>query len=267
MKLEKLQDYGNTTALFVGKSGSGKSSAIASYAKQGPMKIYDLDKRAAGILGSAKFLGEEIVKNITVEQLEPDKQTGDLFKTLVDNCSLDLTNTRNYKTYVYESATTIADLMLRTSKRLRGQDPEMKNKDKRRGVHHFAAPDDYNYASSTFYDLIYEYLLPLRANIIMSSWIVDEWGPNPEGPYLPDCIVGQSINTTRKLAERIPGYFDEVYYFTKEVTGSGSKPNIRYYVQFEGWLAKTAIPKLKGLGKVEVTDKCFYDVLQEILAK
>ena len=261
MNLTKLKEYHSYVCLFVGKSGSGKSTAIASFANEGPLKIYDLDRRARGILGSAEFLGEDIIKQIEIEVPEADKHTGDLWKALVAALEIDLVNAAQrrltYKTIAYESATTIADLMLLTSKRLRGA--ESKSPGKQRGEHVFTSPDDYNYVSSVYRDLFYEYLLPLKVNVILSAWVVDEWGPNPEGPYLPDMKIGQSLNTTRKLAERIPGYFDEIYYFSKQETAGGK---IKYFVQFEGWLAKTAIPALKGLGKQEITDKNFFAFLE-----
>jgi len=264
MNLLKLREYHSYTCLFIGKNGCGKSSALASFAKEGKVKLIDLDRRARGILGSAKFLGEEILKKIDVEVPVANNITHDLWKVIVTSAEIDLvaasTGRFEYKTIAYESATTLADLMLISSKRMRGlSNPDHKG-EKMRGIHSFTTPDDYNYVSSVYRDFIYEYLFPLKCNIIVSAWIVDEWGPNPDSPYLPDMRIGQSLNTTRKLAERIPGYFDEIYFFSKEETASGK---IKYFVQFEGWLAKTAIPELKGLGKIEITDKNFYEVLQE----
>src|SRR5205085_9386152 len=45
--------------LAVGKDGSGKSSALASFAtKDEPMYVFDVDHRIRGILGSKEWLGD-----------------------------------------------------------------------------------------------------------------------------------------------------------------------------------------------------------------
>lgn len=259
--LEKLKERQSYVALMIGKNGSGKSSAIASFAKEGRTKVYDLDKRSRGILG-CDFLAEEI-KNIDIEYADPKPPSNDVWAVFENSLNNDVvkarTNRLEYKNIVLESATTIADIMLLNSKRLRGV--ESKAEGKTRGVHQFTQPDDYNYVSDVYRQLVYEYLFPLRCNVFVSAWVVDEWARDTD--YGPEKVVGCSLNTTRKLAERIPGYFDEIYYFSKVEEPGTHK--IKFYVQFEGWLAKTCIPQLRGLGKVDITGKSFYNVLQEKL--
>jgi len=269
MNLSKLEIYGPHVGLYVGLQGSGKSSAIASWAKKGKMKIFDIDKRARGILGSASFLGQEVINNIEIVQYDYSS-LNDVWKAVAEDIEMDLvkakSNRLEYKTGVLESATTLADIMTINSQRLRGLKSEsVPGGSKIRGKHIFCSPDDYNYTSSVFRTLFYEYLLAMKCNFIVSGWIVEEYGPNPEGPYLPDIKIGESLNTTRKLSQRIPGFFDEIYLFKKEETPVSGK--IRYFVQFESQMAKTATPALKGLGKTEITNRCFVDVMESYLTK
>jgi hypothetical protein len=267
MKLGSLLKKDNYSALLVGKSGSGKSTAAASFIEAGNVELIDSAKRFRGIGGGIDFLGEDILTKINVELLNHGKQ--DAFKQL--NNLLDIytvkakSNDLPFETLLIEDTTALAKTFMFTSMYLRGVWSEKKSskgfEGKLRGALAFPHPDDYNFVQSCFDQLFYQHILPLKCNFLMSCWIVDEWGPDPSNEYGAPIKVGESLNMTRKLSESIPGMFDEVYLFTKEAVAG----EINYYVQFESVLAKTAIPSLKGKGKVKLTGKKFYPLLQKYL--
>lgn len=260
--------------LWVGDSGSGKTAAIASFVEAGPIEWWSIDGRWAGIFGSLSFLGKEILDKINLVQFNNKR---DVYAQMADQLDIyTIKQERNqlpFKTFVLEETCTLSDILLINSMRLRGvlspKDKQQQSdiKGKMRGRTAFAHPDDYNYVMSSLRLLFHEDLKPLRCNIIFAAWIVDEWDKDPNNEYSPQIRVGSSLNTTRKLASKIPGLFDETYFFSNEPTGMKDNP-VKYTVQFEpitpeASLAKTCIPSLKGHGKVNVTNKNFYNVLKE----
>lgn len=265
MKPSDLQERGPIVALFAGKSGSGKTAAIASLAELGPMYIQDIDQRARGMLGCT-HLNPEVLSNIEIDQSITfssgwqalDKKL-EIFKIKQEQ------RQSSFKTLVVESAYTLQQMLIADSMRLRGMD---KNsfKGKVRGGMRFFHPDDYNYASTGLKQIVYEYFLSLRCNVIVSGWVVDEWGkPQGEGnEYSDNVVVGKKLLGTDKFVSEFPGYFDEVYYFNKEETGASSNP-LKFTVQFETSLAKTSRQELRGKGVVDLTHKSFYKVYQELL--
>lgn len=262
MTLTDLEKSERSIALFLGKSGHGKSAAIASYGELGPMLVIDIDKRARGMLPASQWLGHEVMKNITIEQdIDVTKGWSALDQRLEVALIQQKTNQFPYKTLVIESASTLQKMLLLDSQRLRGS--EGKFDGKVRGKVKFLHPDDYNYASMAFNQLVYNCLLLLRCNLILSSWTVNAYGPDPSNAYGGNIIIGQKVLGTEKLAEEIPGYFDEVYLFAKEETGMSQQP-LKYTVTFENNIAKTSNQKLRGKGKVDITGKSFYKVLQTL---
>jgi hypothetical protein len=150
--------------------------------------------------------------------------------------------------------------MLRSSVKLRGGDNAGH---KIRGRHEFNAPDDHNYTASVMREMFYDYLLPLRSNLIMTAWIVDEYGPNPDSPYLPPIVTGSKLNTTPKQCQNIPGMFDEVWLFEKEEEPGTRR--VKHKVYFQSALAKTAIPQLAAKRSMDITGKNFYKEIQKVI--
>lgn len=260
-------------AMFVGDSGCGKTGAEVSFVEAGPVKLYDLDKRSKGILGVERFIGKEhLEKNLTIER-KIDVSNG--FTELDKHLEMDAINAKKLAltgeslkhTVVVDGAGTLAKILLYDSMRIRGT-TKGAFEGKLRGTLKFPHPDDYNYVSAAIHQLQYNYFLPLRMNFILSAWTVDKWGKDPSQAnqeFAGNIVVGKKIaGLTEKLSSEMPGYFDEVYYFEKQETGVSSKP-LTYTVEFESSIAKTCIPKLQGLGKIDITNKSFYRVYQEIL--
>lgn len=259
MKLKDLSEKPQWICLFAGKSGSGKSGAAASFAEQGPIEIMDVNMRARGILG-CQYLSHLFDKiNIWRPNFKSKDLYDDIAKRIENHKAKSLNGKLEFDTLILEEVTVLIDLMLRSSIRLRGGET---TGHKIRGRHEFNTPDDHNYAASIMREMFYEYLLPLRCNIIVTAWIVDEYAPDPASPYLPQIVSGQKLNTTPKQSQSIPGMFDEVWLFEKEEL-PGKK--IRHKVYFQSALAKTSIPALAAKGSLDITGKNFYNEVQSLL--
>lgn len=270
----QLEDGAPFVAMFVGDSGCGKTGAEVSFVEAGPVELYDLDKRSKGIIGVERFIGKELLeKNLTIHRnIDVSNGFEELDKSLTMNGirakELARTGESLKHTVVMDGAGTLSKILLYDSMRIRGAGGKSQFEGKIRGKLKFPHPDDYNYVSAAIHQLQYNYFLPLRMNFILSAWTVDKWGKDPSqgnNEFAGNIVVGKKIaGLTEKLSSEMPGYFDEVYYFEKNETGIASKP-LQYTVEFESSIAKTCIPKLQGLGKVDITGKSFYRHYQEIL--
>ena len=270
MNILDLDTYDKFIGLFVGRSGGGKTCAIASIAKRDLERnkktlLIDIDKRGRGMLGLRDVLGDKVLQNIEVKQ-DIDASAG--FAKLDEHLELLIayqnSNNMKYGSIIYEGISTMHKMFLYDSMRLRGTTGGFKGKE--RGKVKFLHPDDYNYASMAFHQLMYNGWMKLSCNVIVSGWIVDKWGkPAGEGnEYAESEVVGHKLLATDKFSEEIPGYFDEIYLFEKEETGASARP-LRYTVAFEGCLAKTSREALKGRGKVDITNKLFFDEYEKLI--
>jgi hypothetical protein len=252
-------------ALFVGRSGSGKDCAQWSF--PGPSYTYDIDNRIRGGLASLQWLTKERISKVDFDYYN----TRDGFKGLDDKMSLQLIEASQrqlkYKSIFINSVSSLSSMLARDSQRLRGALPESQGgfKGKVRGKLAFLHPDDYNYVSTAFRTIIFDFVMPmaeLGINIIFSSWVINQYGKKPgTSDYSPAEVIGERLaGTSANLAEEIPGYFDEVYRFFREdsgIVGNGPK----YMVEFNGGFAKTALNL--PFGKFDITGKSFYELLKE----
>lgn len=255
MKLSTLAKKEQFVSLFAGKPGAGKTGAICSFAEAGPIKVYDLDKRIRGVFGVAEYIGKQNLDKIEVVQ--PNFEDG--WSKFDDMLEMDLVKQKSgnfpYKTVAFESAATMQKFLVSDSQRLRGN-----GKGKSRGTINFWTPDDYNYCSMGFFAFYYEYAMKMNCNVIVSAWIVDKWGKvekdGEENPYGANEVIGEKILLTEKLAEELPGYFDEVYTFSKEISGVDGAT--KYVASFENTVAKTCHPSLRKKKRLDFTNKSFY---------
>lgn len=257
MNLSDLETSTQFIGLFAGRSGRGKSGALASFASEGELKIWDLDKRAKGILGLGDVIKPEWRKRIDVDQsIDSTKGFEDLDKALEIMLIKQKSNQSSVRTIAIESFATMVKMLLNDSRRLRGKEGQFKGR--ARGEVKFWHPDDYNYVSMAVQQICYSAFLQMRCNVILSGWIVDRYGHKEGGDdYAPAEVIGQKMLGPSNLGEEILGYFDEVYLFDKEETGMSTDP-LRFTVQFQTDLAKTSKPALRKLGKVDITNIPFY---------
>ncbi len=264
MRLDMLEKRPQLVALFAGKSGCGKTGAAASFAKGGPVKVLDADHRLGGIQGCS-FITPEMKANIDVEPISVREG----FKTVDTVLEMEVIKTQQRKNELFcvwlDSAASLSKMFLLESMKLRNAAHGNKLTGKVRGVLQFATPDDYNYASTAWNQLIFEGLIPLKCHVIVTGWTVNVWGPNPKldedaRAYAPHVVVGEKLLLTEKLSEEVPGYFDDVFLFKKEKQGDDK---IKYLIETDGTFAKTKYPELRTGKPLDITGKSVYDILME----
>jgi len=242
--------------LFVGRSGSGKTCAEAAFTKYGPMYIFDSDNRIRGLLEAVRWLGKERLSVVEFDYYNPKDGFAAIDQKLETFVLKASQRQLPYKTIVFDSVGSLIFMLALDSQRLRGV--EKKFSGRIRGSVKFLHPDDYNYVSMAFRQLIYNGVMPLAEagiNVIFSGWLVGKWGKRPGADeYAPAEEIGERLIGPQNTAEEIVGYFDEVYKFTKEPALKGA----RYFVEFNGGFAKTAL----GLppGKFDITGADFLSV-------
>jgi len=273
MNLLDVQTETESFSLFVGESGSGKTAAIASYAKLGPLLLLDFDRRARGILGHRTALGDECLKNIEVKQydiLNSFKEVDAELSKLVDQSKM---GKCPYKTIVLESVNTLEVCFMNMVDSIAALQKGTGIQNKTVGGIRVYQPQHYKFASTAFRQLRDFRLTQLKGvHVILSCWIVNKWdkpttvndnGVEVKLQYADNVVVGKKLHLTEKMGEEVPGCFDDILEFYK-VEDSRQASKVRHGVRFVSSIAKSTNEKLKAVGDLDLTNKCFIDELHRI---
>jgi hypothetical protein len=253
MKITDLPLDQNVFALFVSRSGDGKSSAAASFPAP---KFYDFDRRIRGIQWTSEIVPE--YKAIDYEYFSPDKGFKDVEKSLEALVASVKTRTCPFKTIVWDSLTNGNRLFLTDSfDFLKPTDKGVKMM----GSLRVPAMGEFLY-ESTACSQIFDYLRTLPLNVIVTAHVIERYGKAPGADaYSENVVVGEKLSVRDKIGENVLTYFDEVYQFDREVFGN----EVKHYVSFRSTIAKTAYKNLPN-GKQDITGKNFYEYWKEKIA-
>lgn len=238
--------------LFVGRSGSGKTVAAASFPK--PLHINDFDGRIRGLLGAPWIDRTQITYDYF-----PPKADG-LIKKLNDNLTvLEIMGRKGSletQTHITDSITNECYAFICQSIPL----THTEGKGKMIGPISMAGPEDYGLESQAMSDyMAFLKSLPIR-NIILSAHIIDRYGKaNPADKYSESVVIGQKLSIRDKIGENIQTHFDHIFEFEREMYGDQE----RYFVTFRGQLARTSYVGLPN-GRIEITGKNFYEELMRL---
>lgn len=257
----QLKPSEHLMALFLGKSGSGKTPQACSF--PGRTYVFSFDHRMAGLLGCASFID---LSKVDYDEYFPLTAWKDIEKKMEMFKIQSKTNAMPYQNIVVDSAYTFTLSMAYYSKQIRGKGAGSRSI----GEFPMLTPEDYNVVSQSFHVLVYDYLQQLKCNVIMTGWVVDRWGKpkisiqgrevdDPSKTYADREVIGEKMLLNDKLSESIPGYFDEVYKFDKEIDGTGRE---KYTVQFRGDMARTTRKEFPK-GEIDITNKNFAAVWKE----
>lgn len=251
--------------LFVGRSGSGKSSALTSFPKD--MYEFDIDNRFRGAASSIKWIGIEGFKRIEFDFYNP-KDGFDSIDAKLNQLANDIESKKsNIITIGFESVGALIFLLTLDSQRKRGiKGTSGAFPGKVRGKVEFLHPDDYNYCSTALRLIMFNYIFPLNemgVNTVFSAWIADKWGKRKDAKeFDPPEVIGEKLLGPGNMVEEFIGYFDEMYYFRKhEGLVMGKAP--KYTVEFNGGFAKTAYPL--PYGETDITGKSFFPMWEELV--
>lgn len=217
--------FGDTyMALFVGRPGSGKSVAAASWYKEGPVYIFDLDGRFRSLL---KMYGwdEKAKKNIHFDQYPSDDFA--MIEQKVNSFERNLP----YRTIIFDGVTVLGQCLINYSMSLRGTaNPNAKGR--RVGAVELTTIEDFGVEARGMMqvlDAFKDLAMKGKCNVIFNAHLI-QWKEKiglsgaEEDKY-------QIVTAGKKVAGAIDGYFDEVYYFTKKTIEPEVPPTYECFTQ------------------------------------
>src|ERR1041385_5425673 len=235
--------------LFVGRSGSGKTVAEASF--PGDKHFMDFDGRIGGLEG--------------VDWIDRDKITYDYYPPR-DRELISKVNKKLDAWLVASSVgqhvpeTLITDsITSETYAFLCQAIPLTHHNGQGRSIGPLAMPGpaDYGFEAQNTYDYMsFLRSLPIN-NIIVSAHYVDRYGKaDPSNPYSENIVIGKKLSVRDKIGENIQIYFDHIFELEREVINDREK----FFVTFRGDLARTSYSWLPE-GRHEITGKNFYEFM------
>ena len=246
-------------ALFVGRSGTGKTVAELSFAK--PLHVNDFDLRIGG--GQVSWLD---MNGITYDPWPPRQaalipELNKKLESLLAQSKLAGYTDLLPKTYVTDSITNMTYAFICQSIPLTHRPGDAKDGKKGKWIGPVAAPgpEDYGLEANASYDYVsFLKTLPLT-NVILSAHYIDVFGKaDPDDPYSANVVIGKKLSIRDKIGENILTHMDHVFEFEREIN--------KYFVRFRGELARTAYEWLPD-GRVEWTKKNFYELMMSFKPK
>lgn len=238
--------------LFVGRSGTGKTVAEASFPK--PLKIEDFDGRVGG--AQVPWLDQKGIKYDYWAPKEPGLigKLNKMMEELLASARLNVPGMNMGielpKTHVTDSITNQCLAFICQAIPL----THAEGKGRYVGITAMAGPTDYGLEAQAIYDYIsFLKSLPI-SNIIISAHLVDRYGkpPGDKNEYAESVVIGKKLSIRDKIGENIQTSFDHIFEFERDEK--------RFWVKFWGEMARTSYAWLPE-GRFEWTGKNFYEFM------
>lgn len=225
----KIRKFDRVMGLAIGRPGKGKSIGLSSFPK--PMKLYDLDGRIKAI----ENFGSTIDGEIDYETYNDPKdypKLKDSLKNLVLNCK--------YQTVIIDGYTALADMLIGYSISLRGSS-DTDSKGKQKGVIQMTTIEDFGAEAQELSHIIGLMRLIRAPFRFMTAHmlLVEYYDPMTK----QNKILKSVLTAGKKITEKVPGYFDEVWLFDTDDNMNPDKPpsyRMRTIPQ-EGDMVKTTL--------------------------
>lgn len=210
-------------ALFIGKPGAGKTLAGASFHEAGPMEFIDFDGRMKPV--KLHYPEARI-------HYSPFSMTN--LETFAYTYVPDLLKYCPYKTVQLAGLTSLSTVAVSYQMHVRraGNDPLKKTK----GGLMVPSWDEFN-GEAMIMGQVLDALRALPCNVICEAHPVNRIDINKAEKYTSIVAFGPKVESL------IPGYFDEIWYFTTEVDIQGGLTYVVYTKPSSDYpLAKTSLP-------------------------
>jgi hypothetical protein len=237
--------------LFKGEPSGGKSIAAASFPN---CYIFDFESRIRSV---ANYWLPKGKRDIAYDTFGPKDFTkfDQKMDLLLANCK--------YETVILDTLTSLSDLVLFHVLNLKGADPKIKGK-KIAGIS-VNTIEDYGAESSVLTELMmFMRQIKCKYKILVAHVVKTE----KNDPTNNQSVVTRALLTAgKKVAAKLPGYFDEIYHFQQRPDFS-MKPEFVALTSNSGDdFARTSINLPK---EIKFTNGNFYEIikpsLQEVLA-
>jgi hypothetical protein len=264
MKAANIVVNANTSFLFKGPYGFGKTLAAASYALGGEIFIAYFDKQQPVELKTfftEKRFGElakKILNNIDYEIY------GSSNCNMYLNKLIDLSNRCSYYAVITDSVTNLTSAAVNWS--LGFKSPAKRN------TSSISIPDWDEYKTET--SLVTQAIdigKTLPANVIWTCHPLPQTKIEGSGGSMKITKTNSIVTYGSKAAGIIPGNFTEIYHFSQQGNwdAAAGKSSKKYLVSFESIGDEFAKSPLLGdfIKEIDITDKLFYLLWKEQLDK
>lgn len=240
---------GNITAIFKGKTGTRKTCAAATF--PGPIYFFDFDGRM------------DPVKKMYPDRtdIEYDTYFPTDFKKVNTKWDRLMEGRDKYRTVVFDSMTTFADCALEFARVNRSGGKQMIE-----GILPMSDISDYNIETSALTQLMYKLKMLSKSqncHVILIAHVLEV---NSTDIITKQNTVSRTLLTAgKKIAEKFPAVFNEVYHFETESPSPNMPPKVIVRTDNSGIdFAKTALhlPTV-----MDITNKSLYEEMKKECAK
>jgi hypothetical protein len=261
VKLSERKANDRFMGLFVGPPGSAKTVSAASFVLSDPDKpiyIFDLDGRVQPLL---RFYPKHL------DRIETDYYGPHDFEKV--NRKLDKLqdiprNNFPYSLVLFDGLTSLGDQLINYMLSLRGTSSGAE-KGKERGIISLAGPEDYG-GEARGLSMMLDIARSLPCHFILTAhWLVIEYDDQINKKKF---IMRQLVTAGKKIAAKVPIYFDEMYYFDVE-SAMAENAAPKYVCRTSGgtgFSAKTALslpPKFNVTINTPGVEPYFYEILEK----
>ena len=260
MKLSERKANNRFMGLFVGPPGTAKTVSAASFVLSDPDKpiyIFDLDGRVQPLLRFYPKL---------LDRIETDYYGPHAFPKVnskLESIAKQGSNCK-YSLVLFDGLTSLGDQLINYMLSLRGTSSGAE-KGKERGIISLAGPEDYG-GEARGLSMMLDIARSLPCHFILTAhWLVIEYDdPINKKKF----VMRQLLTAGKKIAAKVPIYFDEMYYFDVEsAMAENAAPKYKCRTSGgTGFSAKTALslpPKFDVTINTPGVEPYFYEILEK----
>lgn len=234
-------------AIFKGEPGTAKTPAAASFPG---VYIFDFERRIKSVVNYWLRRNKKDIWYDTFNKLQ-FKEFDEKLDSLISYCP--------YDTIVFDTLTSGSDLILGHIRRLKGM---TKDKGKKVAGISVNSIEDYNAEASALDDIVSATRTMSAKHVILIAHVIQTETKQNLGENAKSIITRQLMSGGKKVAAKLPGYFDEAYHFQASMDYQDGQSKARYkaYTQTTGedW-AKTCLDLPY---EMDFTDQNFYQILK-----
>ncbi len=268
--IEQMKPDERIFALFVGDSGSGKTSTLPWF--PGRKLDLDIDRRWKGLLGHKdpkpfeKDRQKIDLSNIDIHQFQGKDLQTEIEEWLSNwESKIERREVFPWSTVMFDGFTSYDQLICDKAIEVIGGMGGKKSEggaggagNKSFGGMDLMGWDAFAYELQAFKNTITNLKYVLPCNVICTAHWTDRY---EEGK-----VVGRDINLRKKIINQVILWFDEVYFFEKKTSNvldsSGTaKVETKHIVHFRNDIARTTFPLLPD--SMDWTGKNFYEILMK----
>ncbi len=221
--------------LFLGRSGSGKSTAAAQWRGDCKKYLFSLDGRVANL------------RHYPNIEFDSYKSTDGF--SAIDRKIESLQKSCPFEVVMFSGISGLLDCLIHEAI------TTLKLKNRRlHQIGNVVIPDleHHLYVSTAVNHILYKGLFTLPCDVILEGHIVNAYDSQGN-------ITGNKLLSTDKLAEKIPSYFDEVWEFYKTSMIKAQPPD--FFVNFSSSVARTSRTNLPQ--RMNITKSSLWEKIKE----